>query len=49
MFLEMTINITGTGQIYLYQIVGKGKSNQDLRTIICEATRAGGTVQGRCF
>src|SRR5215813_388269 len=24
---------TGTGQIYLYQIVGKGKSNQELRTI----------------
>src|SRR5436190_23196753 len=24
---------TGTGQIYLYQIVGKGQSNQELRTI----------------
>ena len=24
---------TGTGQIYLYQIVGRGKSNQELRTI----------------
>src|SRR5215468_5158318 len=24
---------TGTGQIYLYQIVGKGMSNQELRTI----------------
>ncbi len=24
---------TGTGQIYLYQIVGQGKSNQELRTI----------------
>src|SRR6185369_813113 len=24
---------TGTGQIYLYQIVGNGKSNQELRTI----------------
>src|SRR5438034_11481568 len=24
---------TGTGQIYLYQIVGHGKSNQELRTI----------------
>jgi cobalt-zinc-cadmium resistance protein CzcA len=25
--------ITGTGQIYLYQIVGHGQSNQELRTI----------------
>jgi cobalt-zinc-cadmium resistance protein CzcA len=24
---------TGTGQIYLYQIVGRGKSNQELRTL----------------
>src|SRR5438128_4657804 len=24
---------TGTGQIYLYQIIGRGKSNQELRTI----------------
>jgi cobalt-zinc-cadmium resistance protein CzcA len=24
---------TGTGQVYLYQIVGQGKSNQELRTI----------------
>ena len=24
---------TGTGQIYLYQITGAGKSNQELRTI----------------
>src|ERR1041385_5240844 len=24
---------TGTGQIYLYQIIGKGQSNQELRTI----------------
>ena len=24
---------TGTGQIYLYEIVGRGKSNQELRTI----------------
>jgi Putative silver efflux pump len=23
---------TGTGQIYLYEIVGRGKSNQELRT-----------------
>jgi len=24
---------TGTGQVYLYEIVGRGKSNQELRTI----------------
>src|SRR5262245_28842910 len=30
---EMGPITTGTGQIYLYQIVGKGKSNQELRTI----------------
>ena len=30
---EMGPITTGTGQIYLYQIVGRGKSNQELRTI----------------
>jgi cobalt-zinc-cadmium resistance protein CzcA len=30
---EMGPITTGTGQIYLYQIVGPGKSNQELRTI----------------
>jgi cobalt-zinc-cadmium resistance protein CzcA len=30
---EMGPITTGTGQIYLYQIVGKGMSNQELRTI----------------
>src|SRR3954464_1339084 len=30
---EMGPITTGTGQIYLYQIVGHGKSNQELRTI----------------
>jgi len=30
---EMGPITTGTGQIYLYQIVGKGLSNQELRTI----------------
>jgi cobalt-zinc-cadmium resistance protein CzcA len=30
---EMGPITTGTGQIYLYEIVGRGKSNQELRTI----------------
>jgi len=30
---EMGPITTGTGQIYLYQIVGRGKSNQELRTL----------------
>src|SRR6185436_4165315 len=30
---EMGPITTGTGQIYLYQIVGRGQSNQELRTI----------------
>src|SRR5262245_28914165 len=30
---EMGPITTGTGQIYLYQIIGKGKTNQELRTI----------------
>src|SRR5215831_10974973 len=38
---------TGTGQIYLYQIVGKGQSNQELRTVpgVADVLSFGGDVK----
>jgi cobalt-zinc-cadmium resistance protein CzcA len=43
---------TGTGQIYLYQIAGPGKSNQELRTIqdwIVKLQAANGARRRRCI